>query len=92
MNKQEFINSFSEKTKETKKKSGELLETFLSTIEETLKKGEPIQFIGFGTFEVVSRKERTGINPTTKQKIKIPARKAVRLKVSKVLSEKINKK
>jgi DNA-binding protein HU-beta len=89
MNRQEFINGFAKKTNESKKKSGEVLDTFLGVFEETLKKGESIQFIGFGTFNVIKKKERMGINPKTKQKIKIPAKKVIKFKAGKKLADKV---
>ena len=59
------------------------LNTVLAAIKAGVKKNKKLQLIGFGTFSVVERKARTGINPQTKEKIKIKASKAVKFKASK---------
>ena len=59
-------------------------------ITEELKKGEKIQLVGFGTFEVSERAEREGRNPQTKQTITIPASKAPKFKAGKALKDAIN--
>ncbi|MCB5230363.1 MAG: HU family DNA-binding protein [Candidatus Cloacimonas sp.] len=58
----------------TKKAAGLALNSILDSITESLAKGEKVAFVGFGTFDVSERKARTGINPQTGKKIKIPAR------------------
>ncbi len=75
MNKQEFIKAFAEKANFTQKDAGIAFDAMASTIIDALKKGEKIQIAGFGSYEVKSRPAREGINPATKQKVKIPAQK-----------------
>ncbi len=75
MNKQEFIKAFAEKANFTQKDAGIAFDAMASTIIDALKKGEKIQIAGFGSYEVKTRPAREGINPATKQKVKIPAQK-----------------
>lgn len=73
MNKSEFIKAFADKANFTQKDAGIAFEAMVATIVETLKKGEKIAIAGFGSYEVKERAARTGINPLTKQEIKIKA-------------------
>lgn len=66
------------------------LDSILATMEESLKSGEEINFIGWGKFEVVERAGREGRNPKTGEKIKIEAKKTVKFKAGKNLIEKMN--
>ena len=91
MTKADFIVKYSDKTGETKKRTGELVDSFLLTIQENLLKGEAVQFVGWGTFQVQKKPEKIGRNPKTGEKIKIPAKKVVKFKVGKKLAEKIKK-
>ena len=91
MNKAELITSISEKSDLTKKDSEKALNSFFETIEETLSKGEKIQLIGFGSFEVRERAARQGRNPQTKAEITIPASKVPVFRVGKALKDYINK-
>ena len=75
MNKQEFIKAVAEKANFTQKDAGIAFDAMASTIIDALKKGEKIQIAGFGSYEVKTRPAREGINPATKQKVKIPAQK-----------------
>jgi DNA-binding protein HU-beta len=59
----------------------------LEALKDALAKGEKVQLIGFGTFDVVERAARTGINPQTKKKMQIPAKKAVRFRAGKPLKD-----
>lgn len=90
MTKKDFIDIYAEKTGESKKRAGELVESFLEVVEAALSKGETVQFVGWGTFEVKTTAERVGRNPKTGVEIKIPARKAVKFKAGKKLSDKVN--
>ena len=63
------------------------LSTVISAITETLASGEKIQLVGFGTFEVRSREAKEGINPKTKEKISIPAKKVPAFKAGKALKD-----
>ena len=65
------------------------LEAFISTVSNELAKGEKIALIGFGTFSINEKGERTGINPATKQQITIPAKKVVKFKAGAELADKV---
>ena len=91
MSKKEFVEAYAKATGETKKRAEELVNQFLETVEESLVKGESVQFVGWGTFEVKERAARTGINPQTKKEIQIPAKNVVKFKVGKKLAEKVAK-
>ena len=90
MNKAELIASVAEKANLTKKDSECAVNAFVSTVTESLKKGEKISLVGFGTFEVRERSAREGINPQTKQTIKIPAKNAPVFKAGKALKDSVN--
>ncbi|BBM39125.1 histone family protein DNA-binding protein [Leptotrichia hofstadii] len=89
MSKKEFVDAYAKATGETKKRSEELVNQFLETVEKTLLNGDSVQFVGWGTFEVKERAARTGINPQTKKEIKIPAKKVVKFKVGKKLADSV---
>ena len=63
---------------------------FTDVVAEELKKGEKIQLVGFGTFEVSERAARTGRNPQTGKEMNIPASKAPKFKAGKALKDMIN--
>ena len=90
MNKSELIASMADKAELTKKDSEKALAAFIETVEEQLQKGEKIQLVGFGTFEVSARAARTGRNPQTGAEMKIPASKAPKFKAGKALKDAIN--
>ncbi len=92
MNKAELIAKIAEESKLTKKAAETALDAFMTTVECALKKGEKVQLVGFGTFEVRQRAARKGRNPQTKAEIKIPASKAPVFKAGKALKELVNKK
>ena len=73
MNKAELVEAVAEKTGLTKKDSEKALAAIVDTVVATLAKGEKVQLVGFGTFEARVHKERTNINPATKEKQVIPA-------------------
>ena len=75
----------------SKKSAEESLNAFIEVITEELKKGEKIQLVGFGSFEVRKRAARKGRNPQTKEEIKIPASKSPVFKAGKALKEIVNK-
>ena len=87
MNKADLVSMIAAKSNLTKKDSESALNAFVETVQTALKKGEKIQLVGFGTFEVRSRAARTGINPRTKEAIKIPATKAPVFKAGKALKD-----
>lgn len=90
MNKTELVAAIAENTQLTKKDSEMALKAFIDVVSEQLKKGEKIQLVGFGTFEVSDRAARTGKNPQTGKTINIPASKAPKFKAGKALKEIIN--
>lgn len=90
MNKSEFIQAMAEKSGLSVKDATAALNATLETIQESLRKGEPVSFVGFGTFEVKERAARTGRNPRTKQPVEIPASKAPSFKAGKSLKEAVN--
>ncbi len=92
MNKSELIAAMAAKTGETKKDAEAALNAFVSVITETLAKGDKVQLVGFGSFEVRKRAARKGRNPQTKEEIKIPASKAPVFKAGKALKDLVNKK
>ncbi|MBQ4282442.1 MAG: HU family DNA-binding protein [Lachnospira sp.] len=92
MNKTELVAAMAAKAELSKKDTEKALKAFMETVSEQLKKGEKIQLVGFGTFEVVKRAARTGKNPQTGKAIKIPASKAPKFKAGKGLKETVNSK
>ncbi len=91
MNKSELVEAMAKKSGLTKKDAESALNAFTETVEKTLTKGDKIQLVGFGTFEVAQRAARTGKNPATGEKIKIKASKAPKFKAGKALKDKVNK-
>ena len=85
MNKTELVESIAQKTGLSKKDSESALNAFLDTVKETLKNDDKIQLVGFGSFAA-----RKGINPQTKEQIKIPASKAPVFKAGKALKNEVN--
>ena len=92
MNKADLVAQVAKKTGLTKKASEEAVNAFVESVEKALKKGDKVQLIGFGTFEVRSRKARTGRNPRKPgEVIKIKASKAPVFKAGKALKDAVNK-
>jgi DNA-binding protein HU-beta len=85
MNKTELIAAISEQTDLTKKQSEEALKAFVDVVADALKKGDKVQLVGFGTFEVSERAARTGRNPRTNETIEIAASKTPKFKAGKAL-------
>ena len=92
MNKTELVQAIAEKANLTKVDSKAALDATLDAIAGALKKGDKVALIGFGTFQVVKKDARQGINPATKQAIKIPAKKVVKFKPGAGLALMVNKK
>ena len=90
MSKTELVAAIAEKTGLTKKDSEAAVNAFIGTVTEQLKKGEKVQLIGFGTFEVSERAARTGRNPQTGAEITIAASKIPKFKAGKALKELLN--
>ena len=91
MTKVELINAIAAKTDLTKKDAEAALKAVVDTVTEALVKGDKVQLVGFGTFEVRARGERTGRNPRTKETITIPASKAPAFKAGKALKDAVSK-
>lgn len=83
MTKSEFVSLVASKAELTKKDSEKALDAIIKSIEETLKKGDSVTFVGFGTFSVTKRAARTAMVPKTGKEIKVPAKNAVKFKVGK---------
>ena len=90
MNKTELIAAIAEKTELSRKDAEKALKAFTEVIEEELKKGEKIQLVGFGTFEVSERAAREGRNPQTGETMQIAASKSPKFKAGKALKDAIN--
>ena len=87
MNKADLIAAIAAKTGETKKSAEASVNALVDVITEALVKGDKVQLVGFGSFEVRKRAARKGRNPQTKEEIKIPASKAPVFKAGKALKE-----
>lgn len=85
MNKTELVAAIAAKAEISKKDADKALAAFVELVTDELKKGEKVQLIGFGTFETRKRPARTGINPRTKETIKIAACKAPAFKAGAAL-------
>lgn len=89
MNKTELINAIAEKANLTKVDAKNALDATLDAIAGALAANDKVAILGFGTFSVQEKDARTGINPRTKEKIEIPARKAVKFKAGADLDAKV---
>ena len=92
MNKTELVAAMADAAGLSKKDAEKALKAFTDVVAEELKKGEKIQLVGFGTFEVSSRAARKGKNPQTGKEIQIPASKAPKFKAGKALKDTVNNK
>ena len=90
MNKTELVAAIAEKIELSKKDAEKALKAFTDVVAEELKKGEKIQLVGFGTFEVAERPARTGRNPMTGKTIEIAASKSPKFKAGKALKDSLN--
>ena len=91
MNKTELVAAMAAKADLSKKDAEAALKAFTDVVAEQLKKGEKIQLVGFGTFEVSKRSARSGRNPRTGETMKIKASKAPKFKAGKALKDIVNK-
>ncbi len=89
MNKAELISKIAEDAGITKTQANATLDSFVEAVTKTLKKGDKVTLVGFGTFSVSKRAARNGRNPQTGAVIKIKAKKVAKFKAGKDLSEKI---
>ena len=91
MTKAELINVVAQKTELSKKDSEKAVSAVVDAITEALASGDKVSLVGFGTFEVKERGERTGINPRTKEEITIAASKLPCFKAGKALKDSVSK-
>lgn len=89
MNKAELVTSVAEKAEITKKDASAAIDAVFDTITGALVHNDKVQLVGFGTFEVRERSERTGKNPRTGEKMIIPATKVPAFKAGKALKDKV---
>ena len=92
MNKSELVKAIAKKADLTNAAAQAALEAFIDAVKTSLKKGEKVQLIGFGSFSTLKRAARKGVNPQTKKAIKIPAKKVAKFVPGKELKELVNKK
>jgi len=90
MNKTELVAAMAEKTELSKKDAEKALKAFTDIVAEELKKGEKVQLVGFGTFEVAEREAREGRNPRTGETMTIAASKSPKFKAGKALKDSLN--
>ncbi|MDD3692422.1 MAG: HU family DNA-binding protein [Oscillospiraceae bacterium] len=91
MNKVKLVSSVAQKSGLSKKDSEKAVTAMLDSIVETVASGDKVQLVGFGTFEVRERQQRTGRNPRTKEEIIIPASKQPVFKAGKSFKESVAK-
>ena len=91
MTKVELINQVAEKAGLSKKDAEKAVSAVVASISDALVNGETVQLVGFGTFEVRDRKAKEGINPLTKTKITVPAKKVPAFKAGKSLKDAVAK-
>ena len=91
MNKTELVAALAEKTQLPKKNAELALNAVVEVITESLSKGDKVQIVGFGSFEVKHRAERTGLNPRTKEPVTIAASKVPTFKAGKALKDAVAK-
>ena len=90
MNKTELVAAMAEQTNLSKKDAEAALKAFIDVVSEELKKGEKVQLVGFGTFEVSERATREGRNPQTGETMEIKASKTPKFKAGKALKDMMN--
>jgi DNA-binding protein HU-beta len=87
MNKAKLIDQMAKLSKLPKAACKKSLESFIKAVAQSLKSGKSVALTGFGTFSVMKRKSRVGINPATGKKMQIPAKKVAKFKPGKALRE-----
>ncbi len=90
MNKSELVDAIASGADISKASAGRALDTMVDTITESLKKGDPVALVGFGTFSVKDRAARQGRNPQTGATIQIPAARVPGFKAGKGLKDAVN--
>ena len=86
MNKSELISAMAAESQMSKADAKKALDAFITSVTNAMKAGDKVSLVGFGTFSVSERAERTGINPSTKATITIPAKKVAKFKAGAELS------
>ncbi|MCI7233249.1 MAG: HU family DNA-binding protein [Oscillospiraceae bacterium] len=92
MTKADLITKIAEKSELSKKDSEKALNAVIAAVTDALVEGDKVQLTGFGTFEVRDKKEKEAINPRTKEKIIVPARKSPAFKAGKALKDAVDAK
>ena len=90
MTKTELVANLAERAHLAKADAAKVLDAWIDTVIDTLSRGDSIQVVGFGTFEVRNRAARTGHNPSTGEEIQIPACKVPAFKPGKTLKDAVN--
>ncbi len=90
MNKSELVDAVAAQSDLSKADAGRAVDAFMETVKKTLKKGDTLSLVGFGTFSVRKRAARTGRNPRTNETIKIKASKVPAFKAGKALKDALN--
>lgn len=90
MNKTELIDAMAADAGITKAAAKKALESFLGNVQKSLKKGNRVSLVGFGSWSVSKRNAREGRNPSTGKTIKIPAKKVVKFKAGSELGDAVN--
>ena len=87
MNKQDVVAKLAKDTKITKTTAAAAIDSLIDSITKSLKKGDPVSFVGFGTFKISNRKARVARNPRTGAPIKLPKRRVPRFSAGKALKQ-----
>jgi len=87
VNKQDLIKTIADDAKLTQVQATAFIESLTTAIRKALKKGDDVTLVGFGSFKVTKRAARVGVNPQTKEKMRIPARKVVKFLPGKSLKD-----
>jgi DNA-binding protein HU-beta len=87
MNKTELIGAVAAEAALAKKETKKVIDAFVKTVKGAIKKGDKVKLLGFGTFMVVEKKSRKGVNPRTRKPITIPAHKVVKFKSGSTFTE-----
>jgi DNA-binding protein HU-beta len=90
MNKADLVNSLAEKTGLTKTKTNEVIDSLVSIITETLKSGDKVTLVGFGTFTTTQREARKGRNPKTGETLEIPSKRVAKFRAGSELTKSVN--
>ncbi len=87
MNKSELLEAIAQQAGLTKTDAGKAVDAFTAVVKDALKSGDSIALVGFGTFKVAERAARQGLNPRTKEAIKIPAARVPKFTAGKTLKD-----